>query len=1442
MNIRMTFILMIVFMMHLFSQIATPPSLGDGTEGDPYQIESLENLYWLASSPEHMDKYFIQTSDIDASETETWYIEDHDGISYTLDNYIGWVQIGKYSESPFTGSYDGQGYVISNLYFSYIDIPYGGTDRQQKGLFGYVNGAEIKNVRLYNIDFSSMFYTGGIVGENRYGSINNCYVEGKIDSYTEGGGIAGRNDGGIISNCRTDINFIGSSYSGGIVGRCFGGALISNCYSTGSILTSEDWTGGLIGKISDSDVINCYSTVNITSSGTDCGGLIGENDSSNIQSSFWNTESSNQLSSSGGTGITTAEMRNISTFTDAGWDFAGESVNGSEDIWTIGNNHNFGFPYFNVEDIQPLPMIEIYSINGVTSSGAEIQSLLTSPGLSDVTQFGVCWNTTGEPSILDDFTNDGSTDTYISFSSQISGLTNGTTYFVRSYAGNSSGVSYSEELMFTTLSIEPVEPDGSGTDVDPYQIATLENLFWITSDPLHFDYDYVQIADIDASDTEMWYADSTGGYKGWMPIGNIYEPFIGSYEGQDHEILNLFINRPDEDFVGLFGRTNFADVNHIKVTNASVTGNQYTGCLIGYAQSTEVNYDIISGVISGGDYTGGVAGYFDYSDLTESSFIGQVTGGEKTGGLLGISIYGIVVNCSAEVNVIGTNLYTGGLIGDNDFSDVLGSNVSGTVEGHSYVGGICGHNSNSFLFTTGNAEINDCNSRVDVTGSQYVGGISGGDTSGKITSTYCKGAIKGSSYVGGIIGYSNESKLIQTYFEGNVESNSYTGGLIGDASDAEINDSYNTGTVKGYNYAGGLIGVSDTSIINDSYNIGYVQGESYVGGLAGTFYYSTSTNCYSSGEVNGNDNTGGLTGYEVESTYDFSFWNTETSGQPSSGGGTGITTSEMRSSTTFSGVGWDLVTIWDIDPRINYGFPYLRWQDIPLTPLVNTIIIEDKTSTSITAVGGLINLGDSDPTQHGFCWNENGEPTIADNFIELGSIDSTGLFSNSVSALIKDTTYYLRAFATNSSGTNYGTAIEFKTLTTEPELPEGDGTPGNPYIISSLSNLYWIALDTERWDKHYIQNAWIDASETSEWDNGKGWMCIGNVTAKFTGSYDGGNFAIDGLVINRVGESDNGLFGYVENGDLSNIILTNIQVIGSGSSTGGLAGALFSASEVNNCCCTGSIKGGWYVGGLVGKNDSSVISKSFSTGNVEGYSLVGGLVGWNYMSQINNSFSQSSVTGLDGDYSGQVGGFVGRHNLSATISNCYSNGKVIGLENVGGFIGTIDDGIVENSFWDTETSGMTTSIAGIGKKTNEMKTLSTFTDVGWDFQGETVNGSEDIWDIDPLSNDGYPYLWWITTDINDEEIGIPTGITLSQNYPNPFNPETSISFYIPTFCDTKLSIYNSNGQLVKRLIDKGMEKGAHTVKFSGEDLNSGLYLYRIEADDAQITKKMLLIK
>jgi len=101
---------------------------------------------------------------------------------------------------------------------------------------------------------------------------------------------------------------------------------------------------------------------------------------------------------------------------------------------------------------------------------------------------------------------------------------------------------------------------------------------------------------------------------------------------------------------------------------------------------------------------------------------------------------------------------------------------------------------------------------------------------------------------------------------------------------------------------------------------------------------------------------------------------------------------------------------------------------------------------------------------------------------------------------------------------------------------------------------------------------------------------------------------------------------------------------------------------------------------------------------------------------------------------------VGQKN-SGEISNCYSSGNVSSSgDHVGGLVGWNYWGPVNSCFWDVNSSGQATSDGGTGKTTEEMQTASTFTDAGWDFVGEVINGPNDIWDICEWTN--YPKLAW----------------------------------------------------------------------------------------------------
>ena len=330
----------------------------------------------------------------------------------------------------------------------------------------------------------------------------------------------------------------------------------------------------------------------------------------------------------------------------------------------------------------------------------------------------------------------------------------------------------------------------------------------------------------------------------------------------------------------------------------------------------------------------------------------------------------------------------------------------------------------------------------------------------------------------------------------------------------------------------------------------------------------------------------------------------------------------------------------------------------------------------------------------------------------------------------------------------------------------GSGTPGNPYIITTVEELQAMK---DNLSGYYALGNDINASATSGWNSGAGFIPIGTDTNQFTGSFDGQGYKIINLRINRPSTNYVGLFGYVGSGGaVENVGLENENikgnlrvgglvgfndrgtvsnsystgsVSGSGDYAGGLVGINY--GTVSNSYSTGSVSGDYIVGGLVGYNLYGTVSRSYSTGSVSGDNIVGGLVGESY-GTVFNSYSTGSVSG-----DCIVGGLVGLNYVN--VSNSYSTGSVSGGDIVGGLVG-VSYGTVSNSFWDKETSGKTTSAGGTGKTTVQMKDIRTYTSLEWsgeglyepvwDFVGTQYDdeGTENIWNIRPLVNDGYPFL------------------------------------------------------------------------------------------------------
>jgi hypothetical protein len=394
---------------------------------------------------------------------------------------------------------------------------------------------------------------------------------------------------------------------------------------------------------------------------------------------------------------------------------------------------------------------------------------------------------------------------------------------------------------------------------------------------------------------------------------------------------------------------------------------------------------------------------------------------------------------------------------------------------------------------------------------------------------------------------------------------------------------------------------------------------------------------------------------------------------------------------------------------------------------------------------------------------------------------------------------------TNAAETTFTTPIQDVTVTANFALfAGGTGTEDDPYQIADWHQLYNVR---NHLNSYFIlvnnldsNTAGYEELASSVANGAKGWQPIGDYVHPFAGSFDGQGYEITDLFINRSEEAFVGLFGTIGGqGVINNMDVVNVTVTG-GYDVGGMvgrncgtvssscaAGIVTSVTSnesvvgglvgdnpgaVSNSYSTGNVTGGSWVGGLVGQSGGTVsnsyssaevvgnyklvgglvgfnygiVSSCYATGRVTGDSAVGGLVGNNGGGTVSNSYAGGGVSGSWG-----VGGLVGTNGgidnngqiANGAVSNSYSSGTVAGKSGVGGLIGVMSFGTVSSSFWDTQTSGQSTSDGGTGKTTTEMKSLVTFSGAGWNIVA-VVNPSTRnpayIWNI--ADGQAYPLLSW----------------------------------------------------------------------------------------------------
>jgi hypothetical protein len=841
-------------------------------------------------------------------------------------------------------------------------------------------------------------------------------------------------------------------------------------------------------------------------------------------------------------------------------------------------------------------------------------------------------------------------------------------------------------ILVLCLSISPSfakYSGGQGTTVDPFQIASKDDLLALAADTSDYDKNFILTCDIDFQGQSFnkaviaWQINTSECFQGI--------PFCGSFNGDGHKIVNFSINSTDDIiyYIGLFGKvSNTGIIKNLGIENLKidVPAAEYVAAIVGYNEGTITNC-IVSCEINADYYLGSIAGYHTNGNIINCSFNGTITGYSEIGGIAGCSNSGSIISCHSSADIVGVN-HVGGLLGVQQ----------------------------------GKSNIDSCYSSGKIIGDVCAGGLVGSIDNVNITNSFSTADVDGSYFCGGLVAIARNAEIKNCYSNGQVKGKYTAGGLIGSIEDSVLYSSYSACNVTGDYGIGGLIGGSVRTTTFNCYASGAVTGADFVAGLIGQIDYSVISKCYCSGKVIGQDHTGGLIGGGNGNVFS-SYWDVETTGQSCSAEGIGQTTSQMKSRTPYQIAGWSNQG-WVINEGVDY--PRLLWENtsgtsippcpqIPLvgsgteqdpyqihTPsdfcllaayssvldkhisLMNDIDLSNTALTPIGRLGPFIGI-----------FNGNGF-TLRNPIIIDSNSNSIGLFRYIDSgAEIRD----LRIENARMKGMNYVAALAAYNM---------NGSIINCHVSGSID-----------------ANDFVGGLIAENFGTITGCSSKCSITARQTiGGLAGDNFSdFDGLIeqscadCNVVGLGNvGGLVG------VNNSLIKDSNASGRVSCTydaaGGLAGSCYGeiynshsksivigasyvgglvgladSSNISNCSASGSVTGSESVGGLIGLN-GAVVTECRASGDVTGTNSVGGLIGENH-NKINNSYA------MDGIINGQdyVGGLIG-HNVSANITSSYTKNYVEANSYVGGLVGyhfnnsVYDDyGKIVNSYSQSSVNG-----------------------------------------------------------------------------------------------------------------------------------------------------------
>ena len=795
--VTMLLLVMAILMPYGGAWAQTPPSKGDGKVGNPYIITKAAELAWFRNEVNrdggNTRACAKLTADID--------LKDFCHAADASKNLgeLSWVPIGV--GNAYTGTFDGSGKTISNLYIK--------AEKQEAGLFGYTQESTIRNLTIDNANVTNTeLYTGILVGDAGYQTTlqnikisTKCQIIGGKD-YT--GSIAGSLDGNAY-NCVNYATVQGNEDVGGLFGY-YGRAdnSMTACANYGNVTATSNTVGGLVGYYSSGTIQDCVNYGNIE--GTyNVGGMAGYVSKGKMQNVFCYGNVSATNNTKRGGMVCGYSSKGVIEGMVAYYSGAKLTVNSQEQtVKAFGSDNLSEDNATGFTETQLKSGVVAYLLQQNASSEAKWGQNLTNDGDSypvigsehTVYSDNSLVNCMTYEIISGSFTNNptssairyqhGKTNHHVATDATCTEAATKEYWQCQDCQRTYSDSQLTVELTDVTNADQPAIGHHSNEDgycdrcqhyvaVKPSQ----ENGVYLIAKPCHLAWfrDYVNGTIVDegeVSGTTHPYASAMltadidlknychaaeGGKEllSWIPIGNKDNRWKGNMDGHGHTISNLYI-KTAQNYEGLFGDTygaiqdlifDYAKVENVSTTNAKT---YYTGILAGHAYAYPNSPAHIKGIKTTNNCT--------------------VIGQDGTGGIVGGAIINLE-NCENHSSVKGTS-NVGGIAGFSQERNIKRCTNYGTVENgdDQLIGGIIG-----YAFET---SIEDC--------ANY----------GKITST--------GWYAGGIVGQTNGNSSIQNVFS------------YGDVTNTNTNDKPGIiiATVSGTLTAKGIAAYNKEALLNNS--------------------------------------------------------------------------------------------------------------------------------------------------------------------------------------------------------------------------------------------------------------------------------------------------------------------------------------------------------------------------------------------------------------------------------------------------------------------------------------------------------------------------------------------------------------------------------------------------------------------------------------------------